>query len=76
MRAYTYQIGAGVGDQMPSPSHAEALFADSLGEAIDKAKAVTRLRAPHANETDVRIVETGGDEFPVWASTVEAIRAG
>ena len=77
MKSYTYQIGDGVDDAMPKPSYAETLYADSLGEAIDKAKAITNLRAHHPKETTVRIVEGEGDAaYPVWASTAEAVRNG
>ncbi len=39
MRAYTYQVGEGFGDTMSTTVHSESVTADSLGEAIDKAKA-------------------------------------
>ena len=42
MRAYTYQVGEGVGDVIKTPIHSESVTADSLGEAIIKAKAITR----------------------------------
>ncbi len=76
MKAYTYQIGDGTGDSMPTPAHSEAVYADSLGEAIDKAKAITNLR-PHVDkEKMVRIVEDKEDEYPLWSSSVTAIRNG
>ncbi len=76
MKAYTYQIGEGVEDVMASPAHSEALYADSLGEAIDKARAITNLRAPHKQETHVRIVESSASENPLWASSVADVRKG
>ena len=76
MKAYTYQIGNGTGDSMPLPSHSEAVYADSLGEAIDKAKAITNLRPRHDSETMVRIVEDKEDEYPLWSSSVTAVRNG
>lgn len=76
MRAYTYQIGGGDGDTMVAPTHSEALFADSLGEAILKAKAITNHRAHHGDESRVRIVEHDSDQFPLWASSVEDVRNG
>jgi hypothetical protein len=76
MKAYTYQIGDGVGDTLPKPAYSETLYADGLGEAIDKAKAITNLRPFHAKENTVRIIEAGADEHPVWASTAEAVRKG
>ena len=36
VKAYTYQIGDGTGDSMPARVHSEAVYADSLGEAIDR----------------------------------------
>lgn len=74
MKTYTYQIGDGAGDAMKTPAHSESLYADSLGEAIDKAKAITNLRPPHKKETTVRIVESAADEYPLWASTVQDVR--
>ena len=61
---------------MPAPTHSEALFADSLGEAINKAKAITNRRALHDHESHVRIIEDGADQLPVWASTVDIVRKG
>lgn len=74
MKAYTYQIGDGTGDLMSKPSYSEALYADSLGEAIDKAKAITHRRPLHDKENMVRIVESAADEHPLWASSSEDIR--
>ncbi len=74
MRAYTYQAGEGVGDVMSNTIHSESVTADSLGEAIDKAKAITRLRPRHAKETVVRLVEDAADEYPLWASSAEKVR--
>ena len=41
MKTYTYQIGQGPGDGITKLAHAEKVYADSLGEAVDKAKAIT-----------------------------------
>lgn len=76
MKAYTYQIGDGDGDTMSAPTHSESVFADSLGEAILKAKAITNHRALHDKESRVRIVENASDEFPLWASSVADVRNG
>ena len=76
MKAYTYQIGSGEGDAMAAPAHSESLFADSLGEAILKAKAITNHRPVHDGESQVRIVEGDPDQYPVWASSVEDVRNG
>ena len=76
MKAYTYQIGEGADDKMSKPSYSEAVYADSLGEAIDKAKAITNLRPHHKNEDMVRIVEDTADEYPLWASSAQDIRNG
>ncbi len=75
MKAYTYQIGDGDNATM-KPSYSEAVFADSLGEAIDKAKAITNLRPHHEKERLVRIVEDTADEYPLWTSSVHDIRNG
>ena len=76
MKAYTYQIGDGNGETMPAPTHSESLFADSLGEAILKAKAITNHRPLHDRESRVRIVENAADEYPLWASSAEDVRNG
>ena len=75
MKAYTYQIGDGSDDAMSKTLHSESLFADSLGEAIDKAKAITKHRPPHTKENTVRIVESGADEHPLWAASTEEVRS-
>lgn len=36
-----HQIGGGTGDDITDLIHTEAIYADGLGEAINKAKAVT-----------------------------------
>ncbi len=74
MRAYTYQVGEGVGDVIKTPVHSESVTADSLGEAIIKAKAITRLRPPHESETVVRLVQDAADEYPLWASSAADVR--
>ena len=61
---------------MPAPTHSESLFADSLGEAILKAKAITNHRPLHDRESRVRIVENAADEYPLWASSAEDVRNG
>lgn len=74
MRGYTYQIGEGTGDAISTTLHSESIIADSLGEAIDKARSITRLRNPNAAETVVRIVQDADDEYPLWSSSVENVR--
>ena len=74
MRAYTYQAGEGVGDMITTPVHSESITSDSLGEAIEKAKVITKLRPPHDKETVVRIVQDAADEYPLWASSAEDAR--
>ncbi len=76
MGAYTYQAGEGVGDVMSTTNYSESVIADSLGEAIDKAKAITRLRPPHEKETVVRLVQDAAEEYPLWASSAEDVRNG
>ena len=66
MRAYTYQIGGGTGEDITALVHSEAIYADSLGEAIDKAKAVTNARLVHADENTVCLLdEMNADAEPV-----------
>ncbi len=74
MRAYTFQAGEGTGDVMSTTVHSESVTADSLGEAIDKAKAITRLRPTHEKETVVRLVEDAADEYPLWSASAEKVR--
>ena len=74
MKAYTYQIGQGADGVMAEPKHAESLYADSLGEAIDKAKAITNLRPPHVDETIVSIVENAADAYALWSKPVSEVR--
>lgn len=76
MKAYTYQIGEGADDKMSKPAYSESVYADSLGEAIDKAKAITNLRPLHKNENVVRIVEDTADEYPLWTSSAQDICNG
>ncbi|MDX7951565.1 hypothetical protein P7D22_10335 [Lichenihabitans sp. Uapishka_5] len=75
MKTYTYQIGEGPGDDITKLIHAEQVYADSLGEAVDKAKAITRARPARANETTVCLV-LGENTEPVWFHTTDEIRAG
>lgn len=75
MKTYTYQIGDGPGDDITKLIHSEQVYADSLGEAVDKAKAITRLRPVHKDETTVCLLLREGTE-PLWMHTVEEIRAG
>ncbi len=76
MRAYTYQIGSGTGEQITTLTHSEAIYADSLGEAIDKAKAVTNARTAHHDENTVSLLdEANAEAEPVWVRPVEDVRA-
>ena len=75
MKAYTYQIGKGSDDEMENVVFAKEMFADSLGEAVDKAKATTRTRPKHANEDMVHVRdEAQPDNQVVWARSAEDIR--
>ena len=76
MKAYTYQIGQGTGAAITHLAHSESIFADSLLEAIDKAKAITNTRPPHAAETTVRIVESDADTATAWVRPIGDVRAG
>ena len=76
MRAYTYQIGGGTGDSITSLTHSEAIYADSLGEAIDKAKAVTNARAARKDENTVSLLdEVNAEAQPVWIRPVDDVRS-
>lgn len=75
MRAYTYQIGGGTGDDIANLVHSEAIYADSLGEAIDKAKAVTNARPARAGENTVCLLdEMNAEAEPVWIRSIGAVR--
>lgn len=76
MKTYTYQIGNGAEAAMQTTLHSESLYADSLGEAIDKAKSITNHRSHRDDENIVRVVENAADQYPLWASSVEAVRNG
>lgn len=75
MKTYTYQIGGGPDDDIVKLTHSEPVYADSLGEAVDKAKAITRLRPVHENETTVCLL-LGDASQPLWMQTAAGIRAG
>lgn len=76
MRAYTYQIGGGTGDDITNMIHSEAIFADSLGEAIDKAKAVTSARPVHADENTVCLLdEMSAEAEPIWIRPIRSVRS-
>ena len=75
MKTYTYQIGEGPGDDITKLTYSEEVQADGLGEAIDKAKAITMLRSFHAAESTVCLLDGAGTE-PVWIRTVAQVRNG
>ena len=75
MKTYTYQIGQSSGDGMTKLIHSEQVYADSLGEAVDKAKAITRLRPEHKDETTVCLL-LGESTDALWTHTAVEIRAG
>ena len=75
MKSYTYQIGEGLDDGLTKVAYSEAVMADGLQDAVDKAKAITRLRPAHANETMVCVLAPGGTT-PSWTRTVEEIQEG
>ncbi len=76
MRSYTYQIGGGTDDDITTLVHAEAVFADSLGEAIDKAKAITNARPVRPEETTVCLLdEMNAEAEPVWIRPIGDVRA-
>ena len=67
MKTYTYQIGEGPGDDITKLMYVEEILADGLSDAVDKAKAITRLRPDHVNETTACVS---------WIKSVAHIRAG
>ncbi|WP_131113082.1 hypothetical protein [Lichenihabitans psoromatis] len=76
MRAYTYQIGGGTGSDITTLIHSEAIFADSLLEAIDKAKAVTNARpVSDAEDTVCLLDEMNAEAEPVWIRPIKDVRA-
>ena len=76
MKVYTYQVGDGAGSEIKTVAHSETLYADSFGEAIDKAKALTNTRPAHVEETVVRIVESNEGAKVLWARPIEDVRKG
>ncbi len=75
MKAYTYQIGGGTGNAISKLSHSEALYADSLEEAIDKAKAITNARPVRADENTVCLLnEMNAEAEPVWIRPIKDVR--
>ena len=75
LKAYTFHIGKGSGEAMETVAFSQELFADSLGEAVDKARALTRARLPHADEDTVHILdETRLEEQMLWSRSAEEIR--
>ena len=75
MKTYTYQIGEGPGNDITKLTHSEKVHADGLGEAIDKAKAITNLRPVHANENTVCLL-LGDQTEPAWIRSIKDVRKG
>ena len=76
VKAYIYQIGKGSGDDMRKVAFSQELLADSLDEAIDKARAMTRTRPPDANEDTVHILDASqSDQQIIWARSAKDIRS-
>lgn len=75
MKAYTYQIGGGTGADITALTHTEAIYADSLMEAIDKAKAVTNARLVRDDENTVCLLdEMNAEAEPVWIRSIGDVR--
>ena len=73
MLAYALQIGT---IAAVKPRYSQSVYADSLGEAIVKAKAIVRTRPLHTDETNVRICENDANGLCLWSSTVHEVREG
>ncbi len=73
MKLYTYQIGGGTGDDITTLAYSEEVRADGLGEAIDKAKAITNLRPASDRENTVCLLDEEGGE-PVWIRPIDEVR--
>ena len=74
MKAYTCQIGNEIDGKMAKPTYSEQLFAYSLIEAIDRAKAIVNTRPVHENENTVRLMD-GDDQTTIeWTRLTEEVR--
>ena len=73
MKDYTYQVGEGPIDHVTKVIYSEVVSADRLGEAIDKAKAITLLRPVHEGETAALLFEDLREK-PVWSRLITDLR--
>ncbi len=74
MKAYTFQIGNGVDGEIAKPAYSERLYADSLIEAIDRAKAIVNTRAVHEHEDTVRLIDDEAELNVAWTRPIEEVR--
>ena len=76
MKAYICQIGDEVDGHIAKPAYSEKLYADSLGEAIDEARAIVHNRHVHQHENTVRLMDDESDPSVVWTRPTEEVRKG
>ena len=74
MKAYTCQIGHEVDGEIAKPVYSEKLYADSLIEAIDRAKAIVNTRPVHAHENTVRLMDDEAELNVAWTRPIENVR--
>jgi len=74
MKAYTCQIGNEVDGEIANPAYAERLYADSLIEAIDRAKAIVNTRPVHEHESTVRLMDDEAESNVAWTRPIEDVR--
>ena len=74
MKAYTCQIGREVEGEMVEPAYAEGIYAYSLIEAIDKAKAVVKTHTAREGDDTVRLVDPEAELNVVWTRALAEIR--
>ena len=76
MKAYTCQIGNEIDGEIAKPAYSEKLYAYSLIEAIDRAKAIVNTRPVHAHENVVRLMDDDAALNVAWARQIEDVRKG
>ena len=76
MKAYTCQIGNEIDGEIATPAYSEKLYAYSLIEAIDRAKAIVNTRPVHEHENVVRLMDDEAELNVAWARPIEDVRNG
>ncbi len=74
MKAYTCQIGDEVDGKIAKPTYSEKLYAYSLIEAIDRAKAIVITRPVHEHETTVRLMDGDDQQTVEWTRPTQDVR--